>query len=115
MENQKLTEERKQSLIAATLKWCNSMRRKRGKEPLKKLPKGRRWNGASCPCGKATGVFVARSGWSENKHDATWGVGISGKIPSKVSEFVAHFDEGRIPEYALPANEIERMEKCYGN
>jgi hypothetical protein len=76
--------------VAETLAWCNKRRKERGKKPLKKLPKGRRYQAFSCPCGKATGLWVA-SEWI--------GSHARGNIPRSVSRFIVAFDAGRLPQY----------------
>jgi hypothetical protein len=85
--------------VAETLAWCNRMRAERGKRPLKKLPKGKRVDPSSCPCGKATGLSVSyseiRSQWSPQ----SIGTSVGGSPPDAVIEFMHAFDMGRLPQY----------------
>lgn len=84
------------SFVAETLAWCNEMRATKGMEPLDVLPKGRRYDGASCPCGKATGLHVTTNALYEN----TEGIPLLlGPIPKSVAVFVKSFDAGRLPQY----------------
>lgn len=87
--------------VAETLRWCNEQRKAQGKRPLRKLPKGKRKDPMSCPCGKATGLSV-------NNYDA-YPMLPSGRpsqsykkrivLPSAVKEFVREFDFGQLPQY----------------
>jgi hypothetical protein len=91
--------------VAATLRWCNEMRAKKGKKPLKRLPKGERRNGYSCPCGKATGVFVGSGQWGHNAEESgDYFCGYiktpkSHLLPAGVRRFVEAFDSGELPQY----------------
>ena len=77
--------------VAATLAWCNERRTEQSKEPLHRLPKGKRNDGDSCPCGKATEMFVGDVCASfKEKMIST---------PAKVADFIHAFDEGRLPQY----------------
>jgi hypothetical protein len=80
--------------VALTLRWCNGLRKKNGKKPLKKLPRGRMFEATSCPCGKATGAIVGYGFYDFN--------GKEGIIPYSVRQFVDAFDDGRFPQYQLP-------------
>lgn len=80
--------------VAATLKWCNERRKEDGQKPLKKMPKGHKRDGTSCPCGKASGVYVGIFDWYRD----TWPVH---KLPKFVTEFVNDFDAGKLPQYEL--------------
>lgn len=90
-ENRKIKEP---AYVAETLKWCNFERKKQGKKPLKKLPKGEKDNGKSCPCGKATRLRVGTITF-----DATDGQNYP--LPFAVIDFVAAFDSGKLPQYEL--------------
>ncbi len=84
--------------VAGTLAWCNEIRKTKGKEPLQRLPKGKPMDGHSCPCGKATGVYVGAIGWAETEHDYNYKQ--HKYVPTCVMDFVAEFDMGRLPQYA---------------
>ncbi len=84
------------AFVAETLAWCNERRAERGMEPLDRLPKGRRVDGRSCPCGSATGLHVAAvyyfdpsEGLEPEEHE----------LPEAVCEFVKAFDECALPQY----------------
>jgi len=80
--------------VAATLAWCNEMRAKYGRgEPLERLPKGKRKEPESCPCGKSTGLSVGPLSYG------LIGKGSRLNLPELVSEFVREFDGGRLPQY----------------
>lgn len=84
----------KGQIVANTLRWCNSQRKKQGKKPLKNMPKGHRNNPESCPCGKASGLRVGNSRYFKDQFDQ------DGKdLPYSVKEFVAMFDGLGLPEY----------------
>ena len=89
-----------QELIEATLAWCNEQREKKGDAPLTELPKGHRFDPNSCPCGKATGLFVERSMAfpynEEGKIDRNYANAV--KLPPLVSRFTRVFDDALIPE-----------------
>lgn len=81
--------------VAETLAWCNERRAEKNLEPLDRLPKGVRTDGRSCPCGKATGLYVYSSCYApaedpNNTIDDT---------PRPVQEFVAAFDNKELPQY----------------
>lgn len=89
----------REELKQATLDWCNKMRVEQGKEPLSELPKGRRGDGASCPCGAATGLNVGRFYWTEGGPGAKIIVREdNNQLPVAVQLFVAKFDDGQFPE-----------------
>ncbi len=76
---------------AATLRFVNRYRTRTGREPLERLPKGkRRWN-RECPIAMATGE-VATRGWLVPKGQA------SILYPDLVARFVVLFDEGKLPD-----------------
>lgn len=77
------------SFVAETLAWCNEMRAAKGEPPLDELPKGRRGDPRSCPCGRATGMLVV------NSYSAYLGQ----PLPSPVLKFVRAFDNGLLPQY----------------
>jgi hypothetical protein len=81
--------------VAQTLAWCNRKRKAKNKPPLKKLPKGRRNDPMSCPCGKATGLSVGIY------HYAYPGEMFSDcfPLPKSVESFVLAFDGGYLPQY----------------
>lgn len=89
--------DRTNNTIMATLRWCNDRRLDKGLNPLDDLPLGSRSDPLSCPCGKATGLWVGLNTWNE--------VGLTnpmadGKpLPPEVRKFVTLFDDGLIPEY----------------
>lgn len=94
------TEQEIEEAKAASLKWCNKQRQLKGMEPLTELPKGRRQDPISCPCGKATGLYVSSMC---AYHPIVDNDGItSGKmidwLPPLVSRFVVLFDHRLIPE-----------------
>jgi hypothetical protein len=80
--------------VAETLAWCNSVRVERGLEPIDRLPKGLREEPQSCPCGRATGLWVDTRtfGTSMETYEAH-------PLPRAVRSFVAAFDEGELPQY----------------
>ena len=94
-EASEFTKKQIQARIDATLKWCNRIRAKDGKKPLKKLPKGERYNGSSCPCGSASGYFVGRSNYKKN----AWSDEILGTLPAMVTDFTRLFDHGFLPQF----------------
>jgi hypothetical protein len=83
----------KNQIISNTLRWCNAQRKKQGKKPLLKLPKGHRGKPESCPCGKATGLCVGYSLAYDNKTGKSIRM-----LPESVRRFVLMFDGGQIPE-----------------
>jgi hypothetical protein len=87
--------------VAETLAWCNERRAEQGKKPLKKLPKGYKADGRSCPCGKATGLFVSMYYYC--KHDEINAAFTHRRLPSAVSNFVIAFDNGKLPQYSMTA------------
>ena len=91
----KQTKPKEPAFVAATLRWCNARRKERGKKPLKRLPKGKRNDASSCPCGNATGLLVWSDSFSESdtSNDTP--------IPVSVKRFVENFDNGRLPQYDL--------------
>lgn len=89
--------------VAETLVWCNERRKERGMAVLSRLPKGRRYDEGSCPCGKACGFQVGRYEYSET-YALLYGYGDDHKkeakpLPHCVTEFVDKFDGGGLPQY----------------
>lgn len=84
------------AVVKATLEWCNELRAGKGMEPLDDLPKGVRKDHESCPCGKATGAYVAAYNWC-------WPDSLDWPLPSAVCEFVRRFDRGEYPQYDIEA------------
>jgi hypothetical protein len=96
----KVTTTKEPKYVAETLKWCNSIREKMGKKPLKRLPRGVRKDASSCPCGKATGLFV----YDEGAFVDTSTKANSSKKPIRrgnqfVRMFIDKFDGGKLPQY----------------
>jgi hypothetical protein len=88
--------------VSGTLKWCNKMREKAGKRPLKQLPKGGRYDTLSCPCGKATGLHVGTTHWGKTADECDVLFFLQSpkqRIPKSVQQFVEAFDEGQLPQY----------------
>lgn len=81
------------SFVVETLAWCNERRAERDMEPLKRLPKGRRSDPESCPCGKATGLKVRVRTYREGDSDTPL------PLPVAVEDFVEAFDGGELPQY----------------
>ena len=84
-------------LFHQVLEWCNKIRTERGKEPLAELPKGIQMDGYSCPCGKATGVYVGTVGYALTKQEYNL-FPHRNQLPIPVQEFVPRFDDGEFPE-----------------
>jgi hypothetical protein len=84
-------------LVRATLAWCNERRAEKGLDPLKKLPKGRKTDPLSCPCGTATGLCVNSYNYSDPAKNR--GKLLLGSLPKEVQEFVKEFDAGNLPKY----------------
>lgn len=80
--------------VAETLEWCNTIRAEKKQEPLERLPKGERDNGVSCPCGRATGVFVDQFTWGPDERHRK-----EHELPLPVRLFVQMFDNGDLPQY----------------
>lgn len=103
----------KKRLVNATLNWCNDRRKERGLEPLSDLPKGQRWEGTSCPCGVACGLYVGyrnyftarlpyRNGPLSVAVEGTYPYSEEnslGSLPGEVGSFARAFDRGFFPEY----------------
>lgn len=92
-------------LIRETLAWCNRLRKRNGKKPLAKLPKGVKNDAMSCPCGKACGLAVYSDGAYED-HSDDWGWDMPAEVRIArtnkfVAEFIERFDNGDIPEQDL--------------
>lgn len=94
-----------QEIVEATLQWCNDRRIEQGKEPLAKLPKGRRRDPTSCPCGEATdlavGMYCYLAPTSTTSDLDPDGADGSESLPPEVQHFVELFDTGALPEYEL--------------
>lgn len=90
MSEQKRNEPR---YVAETLAWCNKRRKEQGQAALEALPKGRREDPKSCPCGKATGLDVLL--------ETAMGLHPWRKytLPRSVRRFVKAFDRGDLPQY----------------
>lgn len=86
------------AIVNGTLKWCNRQREKKGKKPLKKLPKGEKLNPESCPCGRATGLHVDMESAIDN-HSGLYVDHVRIPLPKSVKLFVKMFDNGQFPEY----------------
>lgn len=84
--------------VKETLDWCNEQRRLKDKEPLDILPKGKRGDPSSCPCGDATGLYVRTTTYSERHKPNVVEIKIL-PLPQPVQEFVRSFDLGRLPQY----------------
>lgn len=80
------------AFVAETLAWCNTIRAEKGQPPLDRLPKGIKMDVRSCPCGAATGMYVGLDLYGLTDYDAE-------VLPDAVSEFVAAFDAGLLPQY----------------
>ena len=101
------SEQERQEVIAATLAWCNERRKEKGDPPLTELPKGKRYDGTSCPCGNACGLYVGYNRYFAARPDAFDEKGFEvytienalGGIPQPVMRFVRGFDQGLFPEY----------------
>lgn len=83
------------SFVAETLVWCNERRKEKGMEPLDKLPKGKRGDPKSCPCGKATGLSVGVVTYAIPDVN----VGPILYVTQDVTNFVTAFDVGHLPQY----------------
>jgi hypothetical protein len=77
--------------VAQTLAWCNLQRKNKGKRALKKLPKGYKGDGFTCPCGKAIGIWVG--------YDTHGASPMRVSNPKYLSAFVCAFDRGLLPQY----------------
>lgn len=78
----------------ATLDWCNERRAEQGKDPLDELPKGRRSDPHTCPCGKATGLRVLTYFYSTPDDFSQ----PETPLPEDVTCFITSFDAGMYPE-----------------
>lgn len=95
------------TFVAETLDWCNEVRGEKGMEPLPRLPKGRREDPVSCPCGQATGLWVESPDFFDqedvdsyaNDLDHLREEGLAFVLPDAVQEFVSAFDKGELPQY----------------
>lgn len=83
-----------EEIASGTLAWCNEMRALKGDAPLDRLPRGERRDGTSCPCGKATGLFVDTVTYAPSPISDDYAL-----LPVVVQQFVELFDEGHLPEY----------------
>lgn len=82
------------SYVADTLAWCNEKRKEKSMEPLDKLPKGKKGDGESCPCGAATELVVGTRTYRERYDPIN-----SNPLPYGVMMFVESFDNGLLPQY----------------
>jgi hypothetical protein len=89
--------------VAETLAWCNEMRAQDGLGPLDCLPKGLRNDPLSCPCGKATGLYVEHESFGPTRETK-----YTNDLPDPVIRFVAAFDDGHLPRYDEDAVEVGR-------
>ena len=86
----------REEIIQGTLDWCNERRKEQGKSPLYRLPKGKRSDPYSCPCGRACGLAVYSLQYYDPK------TRLSGwRVPMAVQEFIPLFDVGKFPEFEL--------------
>lgn len=83
----------KEQIKNAALDWCNIQRGARGMEQLTELPKGKKADSASCPCGKATGLSVGTYTYSDRENDI-----LGMYLPIEVTRFVRAFDNNEFPE-----------------
>lgn len=83
--------------VSQTLNWCNSQRKKKKKQPLKRLLKGYRFDAYTCPCGSATGLIVGTVVYSEREQVSYEDY----PLPEPVIRFVQAFDSGLLPQYEL--------------
>jgi hypothetical protein len=86
--------EREPAFVAETLAWCNEIRAGKGMEPLACLPKGKRHDPSSCPCGKATGLLVFSFYARERA-----GKRATRDTTRAVEDFVLAFDRRELPQY----------------
>jgi len=86
----------KEEVIAGTLDWCNSQRKRKGIEPLTEMPKGYTTDPVSCPCGQATMMSVG----NDSACDVSDGQEepFQYQLPDEVRIFVREFDARHIPE-----------------
>lgn len=80
----------------ACLVWCNEIRAKQKKEPLIDLPKGKIADPESCPCGKATGLYV--SAFAYYSPMQLGHMDFHGNLPQLVRDFVYLFDSRQYPD-----------------
>jgi len=92
-----------EEVIEACLAWCNERRAEQGKEPLTELPKGRRSDPGSCPCGDATGlrVFSCAYGDPYGSQFISEMIEKGQTLPLLVREFVNRFDSGQFPQFDI--------------
>jgi hypothetical protein len=81
------------AFVAETLAWCNEIRAAQGKPPLDRLPKGKRADPKSCPCGTATGADVAFEFYYLPRDRKEY------SLPEPVRKFVRAFDQGMLLQY----------------
>lgn len=107
-EKQGITEEEKQECVKDTIAWCNTIRKSQGRPPILDLPRGKRGDGRSCPCGEAAGVIVGRMFYRpSNNTDESPFSEKDNELPVGVSNFTWLFDEGQFPQYDL--EEVEEI------
>jgi hypothetical protein len=96
-------------IAKGTLNWCNERRAEKGLEPLDDLPKGKKYDGNTCPCGNACGYYVGYekyfvrtcedSGTMEDPDEYPDRFSVVDSVPNCVKEFTRLFDNGGYPEY----------------
>lgn len=82
--------------VAETLAWCNERRAEKDLEPLDALPKGKREDPQTCPCGRATGLWVDSEAYGIDQE--SWARNPI-PLPGAVTDFVAAFDDCELPQY----------------
>lgn len=85
--------------VASTLDWCNEHRRRKGLDPLDRMPLGSRHNPMSCPCGRAADLWVGMDSWSDVSDGEVEWEAVAKYMPKFVREFVFAFDGGELPQY----------------
>jgi len=91
--------------IRGTLEWCNSERAEQGKVPLPELPKGRKGDHKSCPCGAATDLYVGLKTYGASYADIAVLSSSNKELPPVVKQFVRKFDDGRYPQFDMDLDE----------
>lgn len=96
----------KAQAIKAVLKECNAIRVRLGKTPIRKMKKGARFSGFSCPIARTIGCGVMNCsiGWHETHSSAMPSASIRPLLAvSKpvLLEFANAFDLGKYPELEL--------------
>lgn len=94
----------REAAIQGTLAWCNQKRAEKNQAPLLTLPRGKRVDPATCPCGSATGLWVSGSGYSYEIIDVavlTIDYDTREWLPQAVQDFVDLFDHGHLPQFEI--------------